>query len=231
MPRTADGDDEVAQPLDLLDGQSRRRLVEQKKRRPQHQRACYLHETQLAVLQSVRSRVGELFQPDHCQRRRRRLGEAASSRRWRGSAKSDFDEAAAPIRRAADHDVFEHGRFADQPWRLERAGDAIAGARMRGACAAAAFPSRRDPALAAARSSRRSTFSVVVLPLPLGPISPCTSPVRTSRLRPSIARTPPKLKDTFSSEARPSARSRPSRAAAARGADVSVDAAPAAGGS
>src|SRR4029450_4790608 len=46
---------------------------------------------------------------------------------------------------------------------------------------------------ASARSSPSRTRRVVVLPAPLGPRKPCTSPVRTSRSRPSRARVGPKV--------------------------------------
>src|ERR1700730_764120 len=54
------------------------------------------------------------------------------------------------------------------------------------------------------------TFSVVVLPLPLGPISPCTCPGRISRSSPSIACTPPKFSATCSSVKAPASGAEPS---------------------
>ena len=60
----ADGDDELAQPFDFIDGQSRCRLVQQQKGRTQHQRTRNLHEAQLAMLQSIRAHKGEPLQAD-----------------------------------------------------------------------------------------------------------------------------------------------------------------------
>ena len=45
-------------------------------------------------------------------------------------------------------------------------------------------PRRAPPRPAAAGSSREMTFSVVVLPLPFGPIRPCTSPARDRQVQP-----------------------------------------------
>src|SRR6202140_466430 len=61
------------------------------------------------------------------------------------------------------------------------------------------------------------TFSVVVLPLPLGPIRPCTWPGRISRSRSSIACTPPKLSATCSSVKAPALAGAPSRRASRSG--------------
>ena len=60
---------------------------------------------------------------------------AAAPRRAGGAAatSSDFDEAAAAVDRAADHDVLQHRRLADQARRLEGARDAAARARVCGA--------------------------------------------------------------------------------------------------
>src|SRR3546814_11721095 len=54
------------------------------------------------------------------------------------------------------------------------------------------LPSTSTPP-ASARSSPRSTLIVVDLPEPLGPRKPCTSPVATSRSRPSRARVGPNV--------------------------------------
>src|SRR6185503_1750218 len=105
-----------------------------------------LDEPQLAVLQSVRSRVGELLQPDHCQRRCRRLGEHSLVATMARECKERIDKTAAPIRRAPEHYVLEHRLLADQPWCLERARDAIAGALMR-APGRQSAPVQRDPPL------------------------------------------------------------------------------------
>jgi len=53
-------------------------------------------------------------------------------------------------------------------------------------------PSRRASPLSA-RSRPSRTRMVTVLPAPLGPRKPCTSPVRTSRSSPSSARVVPKV--------------------------------------
>jgi len=65
-------------------------------------------------------------------------------------------------------------------------------------CGAAASSCRAPMATAPLSGAAKpeSTLSVVVLPLPLGPISPCTSPGRSARSSPSMARTPPKASVT-----------------------------------
>src|SRR5438093_9461533 len=50
------------------------------------------------------------------------------------------------------------------------------------------------------RKRPEMTLSSVVLPAPLGPIRPCTSPLSTRTAAPSRARTPPKLRSSSSTE-------------------------------
>src|SRR5713226_10229710 len=50
------------------------------------------------------------------------------------------------------------------------------------------------------RNRPEMTLSSVVLPAPLGPIRPCTSPAETWTAAPSSARTPPKLRSSSSTE-------------------------------
>ena len=62
------------------------------------------------------------------------------------------------------------------------------------------FVPRKRIAPAVSGKSPLTRFTVVLLPEPLGPISPKISPSATAKSRPSTARTPPKYRDAaFSS--------------------------------
>ena len=123
--------DQLAQPPDLVGRQAGRRLVQQQERRMQHQRAGDLHEAQLAVLQPVGPHGGQRLQPDGAQRQHRLLAQRAFVAPVPGQAQQRLGEGRGAVDRAADHHVLQHRRLADQPRRLEGAGNAQAGAGLR----------------------------------------------------------------------------------------------------
>src|SRR5712692_5137087 len=72
------------------------------------------------------------------------------------------------------------------------------------------------------RNRPEMTLSSVVLPAPLGPIRPCTSPAETWTAAPSSARTPPKLRSSSSTESSTRGLPQPPRAQRARQRDDAV---------
>ena len=119
-----DRHDERAEPTDLLGRQSGRRLVEQQEGRAQHQRARDLDEAQLAVLQPVGAHSGEPLQPDRRQRQHRGVAQHGFVAAMARQRQQRFDERALAVDRAADHDVLQHRRGADDARGLEGARDA-----------------------------------------------------------------------------------------------------------
>src|SRR5262245_22025317 len=63
----ADGLDQLAEALDLVDGKAGGRFVQQQEARFQHQRARDLDEAQLAVLEAVGADVGDALETDECE--------------------------------------------------------------------------------------------------------------------------------------------------------------------
>ena len=178
--------DQRAQPLDLVGGQPGGGLVQQQEApgRSISARAISMKRSSLCCSRSARTAASassptarSASMRPRAQRAPRRAGAAA------GPAAAST-KLARPVDGAADHDVLQHRGLADQARRLERAGDARRGARLRRRPRGSACAAERDRARLAARRSRRSTFSVVVLPLPFGPISPCTSPGCRSQVEP-----------------------------------------------
>ena len=103
---------------------------------------------------------------------------ARSSRSERGSPSR---AEARPARRpalGAGHDVLQRRQPGEEPDALKRAGDAEAGElRAGGPCAASARATRRSPS--SGRTKPQMTLKSVVLPAPLGPMTPTTSPGET----------------------------------------------------
>ena len=123
--------------------------------------------------------------------------------RWRGSDEQRFDEGALAVDRAADHDVLQHRGLADDARGLERARDAHVRARVWRASAGSAAPF--SCTLAALRRvvagdhvQRRGLAAAV-----RADQSMHLRRAGSSRSRPSMARTPPKLSATCSSVSAP----------------------------
>ena len=80
------------------------------------------------------------------------------------------------------HHIVEHGQVAEQPDALERARDAQARHHGAAGCAPNDLPGDSTARLRSADKTRSSTFTKVLLPEPLGPMSPCTMPGRDGEL-------------------------------------------------
>ena len=88
-----------------------------------------------------------------------------------GQGEQAAEEARRGVLVGADHDVLEHGHPVEEADALQRAGDAEAGEVAR---AQAARPARRasDDVAGVGRTKPQATLNRVVLPAPLGPMTP-----------------------------------------------------------
>ena len=185
-----------AELVDLAVAEAARRLVEQQQPRPRAQRARQLDALERAVGQADGGPVGDVGELEARERVVGLLAQLALGAARRRAARARGDERAAAGVVRAEHHVLAHGQRAGRARGSGTCARCPSGAISCGARASRSSPVERDRARVGRRTSRLMQLNSVVLPAPLGPISPQISPLATSNVGPSRATTPPKRTTT-----------------------------------